>query len=55
MEKVLVKIIQPILVEWKCPGCNKNNQTKVFTTIERTPLKCFHCKKEYSGYRILGQ
>ena len=54
-EKVQVKIIQPVIVEWKCLDCKKYNQTKVFTTIEHTPLKCFHCKKEYTGYMVLGQ
>lgn len=55
MERILVRIIQNIIIEWECIKCHKINQVTVYTKIDGIALQCDKCKKIFTGYMILGK
>jgi len=57
MKKVIVRIKQSMILEWKCIICGKQNELSwpLYNKMENIPLKCNHCGGEFAGYTILGQ
>jgi len=45
-KEVVMKIIQPIKCEWKCPNCNKTNlETYCHMPPEKSGVQCDYCGK----------
>lgn len=51
MEKVRMKIVQKLKIEWKCLECKKINFEYFYNAPGRTRLQCDYCGKEFIGER----
>ena len=47
--RVELRIINPIRVEWKCPGCGNRNIEVYFSASGRTRVQCDYCGRIFIG------
>lgn len=48
---VTMKIVAPLIIEWKCPVCQKDNREEFYSAPGRARVQCPFCGKIYIAER----